>query len=105
MTSNRNPGFFQLDLSFIAFSVLLFTVFAFGEGTYHIIKKIPVAGQGGWDYLIVDEAARRLYVSHGTQVKVIDADSGTIVGNIPNTLGVHSIALAPELGLASSALT
>jgi len=46
----------------------------------------------------VDEAARRLYVSHGTQVEVLDVDSGTVVGNISNTLGVHGIAIARELG-------
>lgn len=97
MTSDRHPSFSKVNLSFLAF-LLLFSVFAFGEGTYHIIKKIPVEGQGGWDYLIVDEAARRLYVSHGTQVEVLDVDSGAVVGKIPNTLGVHGIALAPELG-------
>src|SRR6202007_1672942 len=65
---------------------------------YSIIKKIPIPGQGSWDYLTVDEGARRLYVSHGTQVEVIDVDSLAIVGNIPNTLGVHGVAIAPELG-------
>jgi DNA-binding beta-propeller fold protein YncE len=65
---------------------------------YSITKKIPIAGQGSWDYLTVDEGARRLYVSHGTQVEVLDVDSGSIVGTIPNTPGVHGIAVAPELG-------
>ena len=65
---------------------------------YSIVKKIPIPGQGSWDYLIVDEAARRLYVSHATQVEVLDVDSGSIVGSIPNTQGVHGIAVAPELG-------
>lgn len=68
------------------------------SGGYSVIKKIPIPGQGGWDYLTVDEAARRLYVSHGTQVEVLDIDSLTVVGNIPKTPGVHGIALAPELG-------
>src|SRR6266567_4909366 len=68
------------------------------SGGYSIIKKIPIPGQGSWDYLTVDEAARRLYVSHGTQVEVFDIDSLTVVGNIPKTLGVHGIAIAPELG-------
>jgi YVTN family beta-propeller protein len=63
-----------------------------------VTKKIPIPGQGSWDYLTVDAAARRLYVSHGTQVEVLDVDSGAIVGNIPNTPGVHGIAIAPELG-------
>ncbi|HYM09629.1 MAG TPA: YncE family protein, partial [Bryobacterales bacterium] len=67
-------------------------------GGYHLLKKIPVPGDGGWDYLIVDNAARRLYVSHGTQVEVLDADSGAIVGKIPDTPGVHGIAIAREFG-------
>lgn len=67
-------------------------------GGYSIIKKIPIAGSGSWDYLTVDEAARRLYVSHGTQVEVLDIDSLTLVGNIPKTPGVHGVALAPEVG-------
>ncbi len=64
---------------------------------YRIVKRIPIPGQGSWDYLAVDESARRLYVSHGTQVQVLDIDSGKIVGKIPDTPGVHGIALAPEL--------
>ena len=69
------------------------------QESYHLIKKIPIPGQGGFDYLFIDESARRLYVSHGTQVEVLDVDSGNIVGKVPNTLGVHGIAIAPELGL------
>jgi DNA-binding beta-propeller fold protein YncE len=65
---------------------------------YKLIRKIPIPGEGGWDYLTVDEGARRLYVSHGTQVEVLDVDSGAIVGKVPNTPGVHGIALAPDLG-------
>ena len=68
------------------------------ETQYSVSKKISIPGQGGWDYLTVDEGARRLYVSHGTQVEVLDVDSGSIVGKIPNTLGVHGIAIAPEVG-------
>ena len=66
--------------------------------SYQITKKIPIPGQGGWDYLTGDEGARRLYVSHGTQVEVLDVDSGAIVGKIEQTPGVHGIAVAPELG-------
>src|SRR5579862_2366520 len=65
---------------------------------YSVIKKVPIPGTGSWDYLSVDEGARRLYVSHGTQVEVIDLDSLGIVGNIPKTEGVHGVAIAPELG-------
>src|SRR5262245_4149531 len=64
---------------------------------YQVIKKIPVGGDGGWDYLAMDNAARRLYVSHATKVVVIDVDKGEIIGEIPDTNGVHGIAFAPEL--------
>jgi YVTN family beta-propeller protein len=67
-------------------------------GGYSVVKKISVAGQGGFDYLTVDETARRLYVSHGTQVEVIDIDSLSVVGNVPKTAGVHGVAIAPEFG-------
>ena len=83
-----------------ASSIVLFAflVTMASAADYQITKKIPIPGEGSWDYLAVDEAARRLYVSHGTQVEVLDVDSGTVVGNISNTLGVHGIAIARELG-------
>ena len=65
---------------------------------YHIIKKVAVPGTGGWDYVTVDEAARRVYVAHATQVEVLDADSFELVGTIPNTPGVHGVAIASEFG-------
>lgn len=65
---------------------------------YHVIKRIPAGGEGGWDYLTVDGAARRFYISRGTHVMVLDADSGKPVGDIPDTPGVHGIALASDLG-------
>ena len=62
---------------------------------YSVIKKIPIPGKGGWDYLAVDDAARRLYVSHATEVEILNLDSGEKLGSIP-TVGMHGIALAPE---------
>lgn len=67
-------------------------------GGYHVIREIPVGGEGGWDYLVADAATRRLYVSHATQVEVLDMDSGAVVGKILKTPGVHGIALASDLG-------
>ena len=64
---------------------------------YHIIGEVKVGGEGGWDYLTVDSAARRLYVSHNTHVAVIDMDANKVVGDIPETAGVHGIAIVPEL--------
>ena len=74
---------------------------AFAQGDadtgYHIIKRLNVGGEGGWDYLTVDNAARRLYISRSTHVMVIDLDTDKVVGDIANTPGVHGIAVAPEL--------
>jgi YVTN family beta-propeller protein len=99
----RNGSLFVLRilLAIAAIGVLSFVPLAGAAPPadgYSVVKKIPIPGQGSWDYLSVDEAARRLYVSHGTQVEVIDVDSGNIVGSIPNTPGVHGIAIAAELG-------
>jgi YVTN family beta-propeller protein len=71
-------------------------------GGYHLLKKYDLgAAPGGkeyWDYITFDKATRNLYVSHNTEVKVVDADSGAIVGSIPNLKRVHGIALVSELG-------
>ncbi|MGA2604777.1 MAG: YncE family protein [Verrucomicrobiia bacterium] len=67
------------------------------DGPCHFLKEIAVGGEGGWDYLSIDEATRRLYVSHATKVVVIDIDKEEVVGEIADTPGVHGIALAPDL--------
>src|SRR5215470_8330884 len=69
-----------------------------GPSGYHLAKTIPVGGDSGWDYLTVDSANRRVYVSHGTHVVVLDADTQATVGDIPDTQGVHGIAIAADLG-------
>ena len=68
------------------------------EGPYKFSKEIVIGGEGGWDYLSVDPAAHRLYVSHATKVVVIDTQAGKVVGEIADTPGVHGFALAPDLG-------
>jgi len=70
---------------------------AAGPG-YHLIKRLKLGGAGGWDYLMIDGAARRLYVPRSTHVMVVDLDTDKVVGDIPDTPGVHGVALAPELG-------
>jgi hypothetical protein len=74
------------------------TTFAASAPGYKVIKTYKIGGEGGWDYLKADSAARRLYISRATHVIVLDLDSGKTVGDIPDTQGVHGIALAPELG-------
>ena len=65
---------------------------------YALTKTISIPGDEGWDYVGVDSAARRVYVSHGSHVVVLDADTYAIVGDIPDTAGVHGIAIAADLG-------
>jgi len=67
-----------------------------GDSGYHVTKRLKVGGEGGWDYLTVDESARRLYISRSTHVMIIDIDTDKVVGDIPDTPGVHGIAVAPE---------
>ena len=62
------------------------------------VHKIAVGGEGGWDYLTVDSAARRLYVSRGNRVTVLNLDTEAVVGELADTPGVHGIAVVPELG-------
>jgi YVTN family beta-propeller protein len=65
---------------------------------YHLIKSVKLGGEGGWDYLAVDAAARRVYITRGGRVAVLDADTYKPVGEIPGTDGVHGVAFAPDLG-------
>lgn len=92
MTLNR-----KWWVSIIGMSLAAVVVAAAGPG-YHVVKTYKVGGEGGWDYLTVDASARRFYISRGTHVIVLDADSGKNVGEVADTPGVHGIALAPELG-------
>jgi DNA-binding beta-propeller fold protein YncE len=71
---------------------------AAAEMPYHLIKEIPVGGEGGWDYVSVDAKTHRAYLSHTSKVVVVDIDAGKVVGEIADTAGVHGFALAPELG-------
>jgi YVTN family beta-propeller protein len=68
-----------------------------GSPEYQLKKKVPLPGSGGWDYLTVDDANRRIYVSHATQVVVLNADSLEVTGTIQGLAGVHGITTIPEL--------
>jgi DNA-binding beta-propeller fold protein YncE len=81
--------------TFIITVTILFATWQSGTG-YKIEARYPVPGNGGFDYVTIDSAARRLYLSHGTQVDVINPDNGTLIGTIPDTPGVHGIAIASE---------
>ena len=65
---------------------------------YALKQKFALGGEGGWDYLTYDARANRLFISRGTHVQVVDPDDGSVLGDIPDTAGVHGIALADDLG-------
>src|SRR6266850_4070371 len=67
-----------------------------GGTTYKLETRYPVPGNGGFDYVTIDSDARRLYLSHGTEVNVVDPDNGKLIGTIADTPGVHGIAIASE---------
>src|SRR5262252_3659351 len=75
--------------------ILAFAIWQGGTG-YKVETRYPVPGNGGFDYVTIDSTNRRLYLSHGTQVDVIDPDTGKLIGTIPDTPGVHGVALANE---------
>src|SRR5258708_12634593 len=90
-------------LPLLCFALLGIVVFGSGAGPgYHLLKKIPlgVAPGGGedFDYITVDSAARRVYLAHGAEVKVLDADTFSVVGAISGLKGCHGVLVLPELG-------
>jgi YVTN family beta-propeller protein len=82
-------------LSCITLAITNFPLIA--QSDYKIRNKIHLEGDGGWDYLRVDEVNGRLFVSHGTVAQAIDIKTGKLEGTIPNTKGIHGIAIANDL--------
>ena len=72
-------------------------VSAQGKSGFQLIRTFHIASNGGWDYIAVGPGNNRVYVSHGTQVNILDEKTGDSVGYIPGTTGVHGIAFSPEL--------
>ncbi|HEY3282033.1 MAG TPA: YncE family protein [Armatimonadota bacterium] len=87
-----------------AFAALWGTRSESAEPSYHQVAKLQIGGDGGWDYLNLDPETHRLYIARSNRVTVVDVDKGSVVGEVPNTPGVHGVALVPKLkrGFASS---
>src|SRR5437868_10609850 len=64
---------------------------------YQFVTEIPIGGEGGWDILTIDSAASRLYLSHATNVVVVDLNKNTVTGEIADTPGVHAFVAVPEV--------
>src|SRR5690242_15193445 len=80
--------------------ILLCTVALGGSGAprFAVLQKIPIGGEGGWDDLTLLPEAHQLFVTRGNRVTVLDLQSGKAVGEIPDTPGVHGVAIAPKAG-------
>jgi YVTN family beta-propeller protein len=87
----------KIFITLLIVSLLASTNASAASTDYHILKKLPLGGEGRWDALTVDSSAERLYVSRGTHVMVLDLVTDKLIGDIPDTPGVHGIAVAPEL--------
>src|SRR3984885_3732770 len=79
----------------LAFTALIVSA---APPVYKVVSKIKIGGAGSWDYVYVDSANHRLYVSHNTQTEVIDTTTDKVIATIPDTNGVHGIAIAADLG-------
>ena len=74
-----------------------FSTISFAQSTCKLVNRIHLDGDGGWDYITVDEAANIVYTSHGNIVQAINANDGKLIATISNLNGVHGIALAKDL--------
>jgi len=83
---------------FMASMLVVFSFARAQQSGYEVLDKVTLGGDGGWDYLNADPASGRVYISRGSHVMVMDMQSKKVVGDIPNTNGVHGIALATDLG-------
>jgi YVTN family beta-propeller protein len=86
----------RLALNIMLSALLGYSIVA-QAADYKVQTRYPISGTDGWDYITVDSAARRIYVSHAVKVNVLDADTGSPVGTIEDTPGVHGIAIASKL--------
>jgi DNA-binding beta-propeller fold protein YncE len=94
MTKNRNIVLALL----LGFGLIGFGLAAPQTGGYHLLKKMVIGGEGGWDYLALEAGSRLLYVSHGSAFEVVNVDTGVKLDPIPNLKGVHGVAFAPDRG-------
>jgi YVTN family beta-propeller protein len=95
MSHGRTLGWWA---GFFAASVLLIFAGTASAQNYKLIRRIPVGAEGGWDYIKVDANAQRLYVARGDHMMIVDEVSGKVLGDIPNTKGIHGTAIADTLG-------
>ena len=94
----KRSSAFKTAIRWLGLAALLAPIVAMAAVSYRVSERIPIPGDGGWDYLTADAEGRRLYVSHDTAVYVIGLDTGDISGKIDGGPDVHGIAIAREFG-------
>lgn len=77
--------------------LIVCTLSGSAQSNYKINRKISLPGDGFWDYITVDEINGRIYQSHNSMAQVVDIKTGKLIGTIPDTKGIHGVALAPDL--------
>jgi YVTN family beta-propeller protein len=87
-----------VQISLILLATMVAMAAAAAGADYKVVKTWKLGGDGGWDYLTLDSTGHRLFIARATRVMVIDTESGKQVGEIPETAGVHGVALVPEIG-------
>ena len=88
----------HVRLPLLVIPALLMSSACHTQPHYRIAHTFPVPGDGGWDYIAVDDSSGRLFASHGTVLQIVDEKAGTLLGTVPDCKGVHGIALANDLG-------
>jgi YVTN family beta-propeller protein len=87
----------KISFSFFLAIIIITGTTVFAQSEYKMARKIHVEGDGFWDYISIDEASQHLFVSHGTVAQILDIKTGQVIATIPDTKGVHGVALAPSL--------
>ena len=86
------------SITVLLIGLMIFSAFGLSaQSNYKIARKIQVSGEGSWDYITVDGKASRIYASHATTAVVVDIKTGNVLGSIPDTKGIHGIALSQEI--------
>src|ERR1035437_8574969 len=101
MKLSSGMGRLTTGVSFVLLGTFALAIAA--TGSYHLLAKHPFGAAEGssreyFDYITVDSTARRVYLSHGTEIKVINADTGALIGNVTGLKQDHGVALASEFG-------
>ena len=102
MRKQRVSGWFRRACPLTCLAVVAaFGVYAAPQGSgYKVARRMPVGGDGRWDYLRVDPDAHRIYVTRGSHLMVVDENTGKVIGDVPvaNAMNMHGVALATDLG-------